>query len=105
MRIGTTWAIVLAGGEGKRLLDFTTTLSGVAIPKQFCSLHLGPCLLEQAMQRAFAVASPGLVCAAVATQHRRWWETPLQAIPDENIIVQPQNRGTAHGILLALMHV
>lgn len=103
--IGTTWAIVLAAGEGSRLRDITTTRSGVAVPKQFCSLFGGPCLLQQALQRALAVASPPQVCSIVAAQHRRWWETSLETIRDENIIVQPQNRGTAHGILLSLLHV
>jgi len=105
MHMRNTWAIVLAGGEGTRLRDLTTTSSGVAVPKQFCSLHVGPCLLQQALQRALAVSSPHFVCAAVAAQHRCWWETPLQTIPEENIIIQPQNRGTAHGILLSLLHV
>jgi mannose-1-phosphate guanylyltransferase len=32
--IGRTWAIVLAGGEGRRLHSLTTTSFGIAVPKQ-----------------------------------------------------------------------
>ncbi len=37
-----TWALILAAGEGSRLRSLTTTSSGTAIPKQFCSLYARP---------------------------------------------------------------
>ena len=51
----STWALVLAAGEGSRLRALTTT-NGVAVPKQFCSLQGGPSLLQEALHRAEAVA-------------------------------------------------
>ena len=36
-QMGHRWALILAGGEGSRLQSLTTTASGIAIPKQFCS--------------------------------------------------------------------
>jgi len=56
---GGTWAVVLAAGEGSRLRALTTTSSGIAVPKQFCSLRGGASLLEEALQRAAAVAPMG----------------------------------------------
>ena len=53
-----TWAIVPAGGEGRRLHGVTTTALGVAVPKQFCSLRGGNSLLLEALKRAEAVADP-----------------------------------------------
>ena len=100
-----SWALVLAAGEGSRLHSLTTTESGLAVPKQFCSLHGGPSLLHEALERAAVVASPHRVCAVVAAQHRRWWQVPLQHLPEGNVISQPENRGTAHGILLPLLHI
>jgi mannose-1-phosphate guanylyltransferase len=44
-----TWALVLAAGEGTRLRSLTTTRSGAAIPKQYCSLRNGPSLLEETL--------------------------------------------------------
>jgi mannose-1-phosphate guanylyltransferase len=101
----TTWALVLAAGEGTRLRSLTTTPSGGAIPKQYCSLRNGPSLLQQTLDRARAVASSLRTCVVVARHHRRWWERQLQALPVENGIEQPENRGTANGILLPLLHI
>ena len=100
---GNTWAIVLAGGEGSRLRSVTTTALGVAIPKQFCSLHGGDSLLHDALKRAESIASPDHICAVVSQQHRRWWESALAGVASVNIIVQPRNCGTANGILLPLL--
>ncbi len=102
---GNTWVIVLAAGDGRRLHRLTTDESGVAVPKQFCSLRGGTSLLREAMQRAEAIASAEHICTVVAGQHRQWWEPALQAIDPANIIVQPRNCGTAHGILLPLLHI
>jgi mannose-1-phosphate guanylyltransferase len=100
-----TWSLVLAGGEGSRLHGLTRNAHGVVVPKQFCSLRGGPSLLQEALQRAAAVAPMQRVCAIVADQHRQWWTTMLGYLPESNVIVQPQNRGTAHGILLPLLRI
>jgi mannose-1-phosphate guanylyltransferase len=102
---GNTWAIVLAAGEGSRLHSLTTTESGIAIPKQFCSLRGGRSLLREALQRAETVASPANRCIVVAGHHKHWWGAELAAEPESNVIVQPSNRGTANGILLPLLHI
>lgn len=100
-----TWALVLAAGEGSRLRSLTTTTGGVAVPKQFCSLQGGRSLLHDALARAQGVAPRRRICTVVAEQHRRWWERSLGALPCGNVIVQPENRGTAIGILLPLLHI
>jgi mannose-1-phosphate guanylyltransferase len=97
--------LVLAGGEGSRLRTLTTAPNGVVVPKQFCSLRHGPSLLSQSLIRAGAVAPTIQTCAVVAVQHRWWWESPLSVLPKENIYVQPENRGTAHGVLMALLRL
>jgi mannose-1-phosphate guanylyltransferase len=102
---GGTWAVVLAGGEGSRLRALTTTASGVAVPKQFCSLRGGASLLDEALQRAAAVAPIERISAVVAEHHAEWWCRSLAGLEPANVFVQPQNRGTALGILLALVHI
>jgi mannose-1-phosphate guanylyltransferase len=102
---GHTWAIVLAAGEGSRLRSLTTTSVGVAVPKQFCSLHGGPSLLHDAVRRAESIAPAERICTIVAQQHRHWWEDILKLLPERNVIVQPDNRGTAVGILLPLLRI
>ena len=102
---GGVWAIVLAAGEGSRLRTLTTTASGVAVPKQFCSLHDGPSLLDETLQRAATVAPEPNICTVVARDHARWWREALEHLPGDNVIVQPENRGTAIGMLLPLIGI
>ena len=101
----TAWVIVLAAGEGSRLRTLTTSVTGVSVPKQFCSLRGGHSLLQDALQRAAAVSTPQQTLTVVAAQHRRWWRMALQALPADNLIVQPHNKGTAVGLLLPLLHL
>ncbi len=75
------------------------------VPKQFCSLYEGPSLLQEALGRAHTVAEERHTCAIVAVQHRCWWEGALCSLPVGNVIVQPENRGTANGVLLPLLHI
>jgi mannose-1-phosphate guanylyltransferase len=100
-----TWAVVLAAGEGTRLATLTRDGAGNSVPKQFCSLNGGPALVHDALQRARHVAPPEQVCAIVAQQHVRYWRKALHNIPIGNVIVQPQNRGTANGVLLCVLAI
>ena len=100
-----TWALVLAAGEGSRLSRLTTDATGTSVPKQFCSLNGGPSLLHEAMTRAHAIVPRERMTTIVAAQHRRWWQSALWSLPAGNTIVQPQNRGTANGILLPLLSI
>jgi mannose-1-phosphate guanylyltransferase len=97
------WAVVLAGGDGSRLQELTTTDAGEAVPKQYCTINRERCLLQDSIRRAGGVAPADRICAIVARQHQRWWQKALATFPSGNIFVQPRNRGTAFGILLALV--
>jgi mannose-1-phosphate guanylyltransferase len=99
------WAIVLAAGDGSRLRSLTTRADGVAIPKQFCSLHGGATLCEWALRRAERHVAPERVTMVVAERHRRWAERELRRRPDALGVWQPENRGTVAGILLPLARV
>lgn len=100
-----TWAIVLAGGEGSRLHGLTTTRAGVRVPKQFCSLAGGPTLLRQTVERAAAVVTRGRVLVVVSESHRAFFGRELADLPAENVLVQPEGRGTAAGILFPALAI
>lgn len=104
---GSVWALILAAGDGSRLRALTTKPCGTAVPKQFCSLHGGHSLLEDALRRAGRLVEPERICTIVAQQHRQWWSEcdALSRLPYSNLIVQPRNRGTAIGILYSLLHI
>ncbi len=101
----SAWALVLAAGEGSRLKALTMMPSGVHVPKQFCSLLSGPSLVHEALHRAQFIAPRERVYTIVAAQHRCWWERLPGQLSASNVIVQPENRGTANGILLGLTHI
>jgi mannose-1-phosphate guanylyltransferase len=102
-QLTATWAVVLAGGEGARLRRLSTTHQGIVIPKQYCSLGGSSCLLQEALKRARAVALSSHVATVVAAQHRQWWTSAVDDLNEGNVFVQPQNKGTAFGVLLALL--
>ena len=102
---GHNWALVLAGGDGTRLQALTRLASGIAIPKQFCSLGHSGSLLHDAVTRASLVAPSERTAVVVSEHHRRWWQNLDLRIPPRNLFSQPGNRGTAQGILLPLLRV
>ncbi len=99
------WALVLAAGDGRRLQGLTRTANGAVVPKQFCSLDGGLSFLEETVQRAESIVPGSQICAVVAATHRAHWSRHLESLPQENIVVQPRNRGTAIGVLLPLLHI
>lgn len=103
--LGRTWALVLAGGDGRRLESLTTDPHGITVPKQYCSLLGGPSLLRLALYRGARVARRERIAVVVAAQHDRWWSAELAHLPASNAVVQPLNRGTAVGLLLPLLHI
>jgi mannose-1-phosphate guanylyltransferase len=99
------WVIVLAAGDGNRVKRLTHDRLGRIAPKQYSTVDGHTTLLESTLRRALRVAPADRVVSVVAAHHERWWENELVAIPRENVIVQPQNRGTAAGILLPLLWI
>ena len=99
------WVLILAAGEGTRVRSLTFDRWGHQAPKQFSSIDGRLSLLGATLGRAKRIAPPERIVAIVAAQHRRWWASELEAIPADNVIIQPENRGTANGILLPLLWI
>lgn len=104
-RKNNRWAIVLAAGDGTRLRTLTTDVSGIAVPKQFCSFRRPSSMLRDALTRAEGLVPKNRIVTVVAARHRRWWEPELRDFPAENVILQPENKGTAAGLLLPLIEI
>ena len=102
---GEAWAIVLAGGEGSRLRHWTRTAEGVAIPKQFCRFRPEGSLLSMTLARAGRLVSRDHILVLLNESHRPLWSAELAELPEENVLVQPRNLGTAVAILHALVRV
>jgi len=102
------WAIVLAGGEGKRLRSLTRRL-GYDVPKQFCPLLERETLLQLTLRRVALAIDPAQIMTLVTRSHARFFAPLMAGLPGhdahcnvwQNLIVQPANRGTAIAIAYA----
>jgi mannose-1-phosphate guanylyltransferase len=99
------WVVVLAGGDGTRLAPLTRMLYGRPVPKQFATL-VGDCsLLQQTLLRARALAPWGRILVVVNERHSDVARRQCDAVGRPRLVVQPENLGTAPGLLLALAHL
>lgn len=95
--------VILAGGDGVRLRSMTRGLTGDGRPKQFCALVGPDALLTETRRRAALVAPAHRTLVVVNRTHERFY-TPLFAdLRARAVAPQPENRGTAPGILYALL--
>lgn len=102
---GDPWAVVLAGGDGRRVAGVTRDAEGHPVPKQYWPVAGGAPMLRWALARARRVAPPSRVLVVVNQGHRRYWELALADVFRHNVLVQPCNRGTAAGVLFALLAI
>src|SRR5580658_7599473 len=99
------WAVLLAGGDGMRLRDFTVTIVGDHRPKQFCPIFGPQSLLSQTRARLDPLFASDRQAFVVCCAHERYYSKELADAKDSLVIAQPLNRGTAVGILVALIQV
>jgi mannose-1-phosphate guanylyltransferase len=102
---GIPWAVVLAGGDGDRVSAITRDADGGVVPKQYWCCDGRPPMVRWALARARAIAPASRVLVVVTEAHRRFCQRHLADVPRENILVQPENRGTAAGVLRALVEI
>jgi mannose-1-phosphate guanylyltransferase len=96
------WAIVLAGGEGRRLAPVTRLLYGCDLPKQFAFLDGDRSLLQQTMERIRPLVPPHRTIVVVSKDRRQMAEVQLGRYRGVQIVSQPANAGTGPGVLLPL---
>lgn len=98
-------AIILAGGDGSRLLSLTRFITGADVPKQFCRLDGRSSLLDLTRRRVSLAFRESETVIVVNQQHRRHY-APAQSVFGETLwLEQAANRGTAPAILHALLRL
>jgi mannose-1-phosphate guanylyltransferase len=99
------WAVLLAGGEGIRLRDLTVRIVGDHRPKQYCPIVGTESLLSQTRARLDPLFSGDRQVFVVSRAHERYYSKELADAKDSIVIAQPMNRGTAVGIIAALVQI
>jgi len=99
------WGVILAGGDGKRLLPLTRRIAGDNRPKQFCAILDGETLLAQTRCRVRRMVQPRHTLLVVTEAHERFYSDQLNDVPSSSLLVQPCNRGTTPAILYSLFRL
>ena len=99
------WAVLLAGGDGTRLRDLTARIAGDDRPKQFCPIIGAESLLSQTRARLDPLFSGDRQVFVVSRAHEMYYSEELADARDSLVVAQPMNRGTAVGIIIALVQV
>lgn len=97
------WAVILAGGEGKRLRSYIRRVAGRECPKQFYPILGTTTLLEQTFARVWLRLAPERTLTVVNHAHEGFYSaiSNIRLVPE--LLVQPDNLGTAPAILYALL--
>src|SRR5260370_13435455 len=98
-------AVILAGGDGVRLSSYTREVYGYHLPKQFCPLFDGETLLEQTIRRVSILVPPSQTLTVLNRAHRKFYAPILNGTAAGDVLIQPQNRGTAPAILCSLLRL
>ncbi|MGQ0543617.1 MAG: sugar phosphate nucleotidyltransferase [Blastocatellia bacterium] len=98
-------AVILAGGDGSRLKSLTQAIAGDERPKQFCHILDGSTLLDKTRERVAIKIKPDNTFFSLTQKHEGFYKQPLWDVPANQLIVQPENKGTAPAILYSLMQI
>lgn len=99
------YAVILAGGDGSRLKSLTRAIVGDERPKQFCPILNDRTLLDETRQRISSSIKPENTYFSLTKKHNVFYERLLWNVPESQMIVQPENKGTAPAILYSLIHL
>ncbi len=96
------WAIILAGGDGSRLMPLCRRITGCSVPKQFCRIFGRTTLLGQTRWRVSLLVPPTRILTVVNRAHESLYSPLLKGTPRITSSCSLKIRGPAAAIVYAL---
>jgi len=98
-------AMILAGGDGTRLKTLTRKILGDERPKQFCPILNDETLLTMTQKRVGLKIEAKNTFYSLTQKHEKFYRPLLDNLSNHQLIVQPENKGTAPAILYGLLRL
>lgn len=99
------WVVVLAGGQGTRLLQFIRHTTGSDRPKQFCRIVGTRSMLRHTWDRAGRIVPADRILTVITAGQESYLQDEAPGTVPGRVLVQPANKETAPGLLLPLLWI
>ena len=99
------FAVILAGGDGSRLRSLTRAIAGDELPKQFCPILGDKTLLDKTRERVRLTIPAENTYFSLTQKHEKFYRVPLWDVRPDQLVIQPENKGTAPAILYSLFRL
>jgi mannose-1-phosphate guanylyltransferase len=99
------WAVVLAGGEGRRLESFTSRVHGDTRPKQFSVVVGNDTLLGLTVKRTEELIPSKRTVVLLSQHHSVYYKSELPSLAGCHLLIQPHSRGTGPAIWWSVVEI